>query len=472
MAPAVWARRSRWTTPARADPEPEPEPERPGEEDEPPGEVLAPAAQDSQAAGYDFDYADDSEYRGNVSALELTAEEENYRAGAYEAVLHYARDLGLAIIPVWWMRDKVTCACRDGESCHAGPGKHPCDLRWPQVATSDPEQASRWWRPLQPGEINPVDWRPQANVGAVMGDRHFILDVDVDGGKKGGESLARLIAEHDGEVMPATLAYRTGGGGRQYIMLCPPGTEVRNSASGLADGIDIRGYNGYGILPPSVSGKGPYTSIADRSPDVLPPGWLADWLGGQHRQRTEHIRAHPAGDPRQIPRDGMTARAHGYITAAFADAVAKVASAEDGTRNNTLNRQAFDLFAKFVPAGLLSADDIAAAMSDAAEACGLYGDSVERTIASAWKGGQIKDRTSELPDWLFEEPVQAPEAGLIRPDVKSAIYAFEEDYDLREAVGGEFYARPSEAGTPAVATEIGDALGYRSRCGGVAEADA
>ena len=79
--------------------DPEPEPERPGEEDEPPGEV-APAAQDSQAAGYDFDYADDNEYRGNIDANELTEAEEAYRAVAYEAVLHYTRDYDLEIFPV------------------------------------------------------------------------------------------------------------------------------------------------------------------------------------------------------------------------------------------------------------------------------------------------------------------------------------------------------------------------------------
>jgi hypothetical protein len=46
--------------------------------------------------------------------------------------------------------------------------------------------------------------------------------------------------------------------------------------------------------------------------------------------------------------------------------VAAVEAAEEGKRNNTLNDEAFDLFAKFVPAGLLSPDDITAAMQAAA----------------------------------------------------------------------------------------------------------
>src|ERR1700683_5576701 len=141
------------------------------------------------------------------------------------------------------MATPLACACRDGESCLSA-GKHPCDLRWPEMATADPKQAARWWRPLEPGETLPVDWRPQANVGAVMGEKYFITDVDTDAGKQGEESLARLVAEH-GEAMPATLTYQTGGGGRQYVLLVPEGIEVRSSASKLASGIDIKGYNGY-----------------------------------------------------------------------------------------------------------------------------------------------------------------------------------------------------------------------------------
>ena len=100
----------------------------------------------------------------------------------------------------------------------------------------------------------------------------------------------------------------------------------------------------------------------------------------------------------------MTRRAHGYITAAFKDAVGKVAAAEEGSRNVTLNEETFDLLSKFVPAGLLSFDDVAAAMQEAGESCGLPASAVYKTICSAWDGSQRKDRSSELPDFLFEVP--------------------------------------------------------------------
>jgi len=408
---------------------------------------------------YGFELADD--FRADMAPGELTKDEEDYRSRAYEAVLHFALDFGLEIFPVWHAVNGA-CACRDGISCPSA-GKHPADLRWPETATSDPERAARWWRPVEPRE-KLTDWRPLAGVGARMGSRHFILDVDTDAGKAGEQSLARLVAEH-GEAMPATLAYQTGGGGRQHIMLIPPGIEVRSSASKLGDNLDIKGMNGYGILPPSRSGKGEYRMLADQSPDVPPPAWLADWLREQHRQRTERVSSSAAalgGQVRQVPLDGLTRRAQAYISGALASAVQKVSQAEaNHNRNTTLNDEAFSLFARFGPAGFLDPDDIAAALQDAAEACGLYGTEIGRTIASACGGALRKPRDSELPDFLFEVPGPEHPDGLVKLGIKEAVYRFEEDYDLREAVGGEFYARPSEAGTPAVVTEIGDALGRK-----------
>ena len=64
------------------------------------------------------------------------------------------------------------------------------------------------------------------------------------------------------------------------------------------------------------------------------------------------------------------------------------------------------------------------------------------TIRSAWKGGQIKDRTAELPDFVFEVPGQAPGGRLVMPDVAAAIYHFEDAYDAARATAtGEFIVR-------------------------------
>jgi hypothetical protein len=138
--------------------------------------------------------------------------------------------------------------------------------------------------------------------------------------------------------------------------------------------------------------------------------------------------------------------------------VAKVAAAPENKRNTTLNDECFDLFSKFVPAGLLSADDVVAAMQDAGEACGLYGDEVPRTITSAWKGGQKKDRTAESPDFVFEVPGQTPADGLVMPGVAAAVYHFEDAYALRRAATGEFIVRAADPSRSPVVTEGGDDL--------------
>ena len=414
-----------------------------------------------------FDYADDFQGDLTPDPWHLTEDEERYRAEAYEKVLHYTRDYGLAILPVHWMASETACSCRQGELCDLGNNgkgmaKHPCDLRWPEVATSDPEQAARWWRPPQPGEPA-TDWRPRANVGYRTGGRRFTTDVDTDDGKPGAASLARL-EEQGGEKMPVTLTYRTGGGGTQYVTLAPEGVEVRNSASKIAPGIDLRGYNGFCILPPSRSAKGEYVMLIDVCPDVPCAGWEADWLREQHSGRTEHIRRHPCGDPRQIPKDGLTKRAHAYITAAFKDAVTTVASAPDGQRNQSLNDETFDMFSKFVPAGLLSADDVAAAMQEAGESCGLEPGAVSATIESAWIGGQRKDRSSEVPDFLFAEPGDESEDRPQLPGLVPMVYEFERTYTLRRTEGGEFVSRPDlVTGLPALTCDIGDELGHRLR---------
>ena len=46
----------------------------------------------------------------------------------------------------------------------------------------------------------------------------------------------------------------------------------------------------------------------------------------------------------------------------------------------------------------------------------------------------------------------------VRPGVETAVYTFEEIYDLRQSKDGEFWARPVEGSAPAVVTQIGDEL--------------
>ncbi len=386
---------------------------------------------------------------------ELSPEDEDYRRRAYAAVAHYAGDYSIPCFPIWWMASDGVCACKEGINCDR-KGKHPIDFGWPEVATNDPEEAARWWRKLSPGD-EIIDWRPRANIGLAMGEDHFLLDVDMGPGQQGDISLTALISHYDNEDLPHTLMYQTGGGGRQHVMLIPEGTEARNSVSELGDFLDIRGIRGYGIAPPSVSGKGEYVGVIDAAPSY-PCTWLAKWLAEQQRKRTERIASRPEGSKtRLLPKD-LTPRAHKYIDGALADAVGKVAEAPEHTRNNTLFAQAKALFTRFAVVGLLDPGDIATALKDAADICGLGCTEISRTLDSAWSASE--DRSGDLPSFIFAEAVEVPVDGLVLPGIEKAFYAFERFYDLRRSAEG-FYARPAEPGTPAVVIEIGADLGRK-----------
>ena len=78
--------------------------------------------------------------------------------------------------------------------------------------------------------------------------------------------------------------------------------------------------------------------------------------------------------------------------------------APDHERNDTLNRESFNIFAKYGVAGLLDPGEIATALKEAAMACGLRGVEIPRTLQSAWEGAERKPRSGELPSFVFEEP--------------------------------------------------------------------
>jgi hypothetical protein len=72
-----------------------------------------------------------------------------------------------------------------------------------------------------------------------------------------------------------------------------------------------------------------------------------------------------------------------YVTAAFEREIEAVAGAWEGSRNSQLNKSAYAL-ARFVAANQLDRDVVIAALTHAAEACGLASTETARTIRSAF----------------------------------------------------------------------------------------
>jgi Bifunctional DNA primase/polymerase, N-terminal/Primase C terminal 1 (PriCT-1) len=78
--------------------------------------------------------------------------------------------------------------------------------------------------------------------------------------------------------LPLTPTSATGGGGLHFFFKHPGGI-IKNSASKIGPGLDLRGTGGYVVAPPSVHINGHrYAWVAGRGPaDVplaLPPTWL------------------------------------------------------------------------------------------------------------------------------------------------------------------------------------------------------
>jgi putative DNA primase/helicase len=144
-------------------------------------------------------------------------------------------------------------------------GKVPLLNDWPSKATTDLDTIRGWWR----------QW-PTANVGLVCGgtSNFWVLDID---GAVGAESLALLEDQHG--RLPITVEQQTGGGGRHLFFRWPAGYVIRNSASVLGPGLDVRGEGGQVAVAPSLHPSGGrYEWLADQDPAsqqiAEAPGWL------------------------------------------------------------------------------------------------------------------------------------------------------------------------------------------------------
>ena len=140
-------------------------------------------------------------------------------------------------------------------------------VKWADVATSDENMAVGWW-----------DNNPEANIGIACGKRSGVIVLDVDAGHGGYESMADL-RERYGEI-PETAVVKTGSGG-EHIYFKHPGVEIRNSASKLGKGLDIRGDGGYVVAPPSIHPNGNAYEWVVRPREVGladMPQWMIDLL--------------------------------------------------------------------------------------------------------------------------------------------------------------------------------------------------
>lgn len=187
-----------------------------------------------------------------------------------------------------------------------------------------------------------VDWHfsnENFNWGLATG-RIVVVDIDPKNG--GTENMNSLF-------LPKTMAVRTGSGGL-HLYYKNTGLDIRNSASKLAKGIDIRGTGGYVVLPPSIH----------------PNGNQYEWLGD----------AEIADFPIELRKklDSVRAQTPAFIQPTII---------ENGNRNDVLFRLACSLRQK----GLLPESVIAAIQVENKKRCvpPLDVDEVEKIVESSFK---------------------------------------------------------------------------------------
>lgn len=153
------------------------------------------------------------------------------------AALQYASE-GYAVFPLHTPEPDGSCSCHK-KDC-GSKGKHPRTARGCLDASRDPEQITKWW----------ARW-PSANIGIATGQASACIVLDIDAKNGGG---AGLLALAEKVSIPPTAEVETGGGAHLYFSY--EQGDVRNSASKLGEGLDVRGEGGYVVAAPSLHASG------------------------------------------------------------------------------------------------------------------------------------------------------------------------------------------------------------------------
>jgi len=192
--------------------------------------------------------------------------------------------------------------------------KRPVTEHGLKDATTDPATVAEMFR--RPGA---------AMIGVPTGraSGFFAVDLDV---KNGGAGLEWLEANR--HRLPRTRTHRTQSGGLHLLFAMPAHRAIRNSASKIGPGVDVRGDGGYVVVPPSAG-----YSIADDAMPAEPPEWLLDLLDPPR----------PAEPPRAPARLRDDGRGSPYALAALSEECDAILTAGFGSQEHTLNAAALKM---------------------------------------------------------------------------------------------------------------------------------
>jgi hypothetical protein len=277
---------------------------------------------------------------------------------------------------------------------------------------------------------------PAPNIGMATGEASGVWVLDVDGAA--GEASLKALQEHHG-ALPPTVVGLTGGGGR-HLLFRYRGEPIRNTVSGLGDGLDVRATGGYIIVPPSIHPEtgAEYQWDAKLHPDLADiadaPPWLIELVCGPRQQRERQSDRRTMEEGKAAP-GGSGSR---YGDKALDDECRAVAQMTTGSRNARLNTAAFNL-GQLVGGDVLKRGDVERELYSAAAACGLLAEDGEAQVLATIKSGLDKgiDQPRKRP-----EPAQKTTAsGKANGSTRQAPRADDRTADAAPGQVGDWYER-------------------------------
>lgn len=253
-------------------------------------------------------------------------------------------------------------------------------------------------------------------IGVPTGAPSGLIGIDVDI-KKGARGREWLDAHRS--MLPQTRTHRTESGGLHLLFEAPAGVEIRNSASRIAPGIDVRGEGGYVIYPPS-----PGYAVADETPPAVMPAWLV----------LACLKPDPAPKPAPTPATPSTPYTGDgtpYGRAALERECSAIRYASDGQKHHALNKAAYSI-GGLVAAGELpegaALSELRAALNDIRARCDDFAHA-EKTLRTAFAQGMAAPRAVPerpavpmarapfgIPDGEALPADVDPETGEVMPD--------------------------------------------------------
>jgi len=247
-------------------------------------------------------------------------------------------------------------------ACAAVKKSHKCAER---------SNGAKWGATSDPAEVRRdfTHW-PHARVGLVTGTINKIVVIETDTmaghGVDGAASLAQLEAKH-GALPETRMACSPSDSIHRYFRHPGPGIKIKNTASELGEGVDVRGDGGMVIAPPSVNLDGRTYRWLNALPIAPMPGWLIELT--RYRRPTIRERATAAVNAYRLMQTIQQGGGTAYANAALKNELTNIATADVGKRNYVLNKAAFSL-GQLVAVGMLDAAEVAQRLFDAAIAWG------------------------------------------------------------------------------------------------------